>query len=434
MIEASELVVFIIGLISSAFFSGSEAALLSISPDRLDQLIEEGGKKGNALSFLYKKPNEVLTTILIGNNIVNVLTASLTTSIAQRTFKSDVIAISVFIATMLILIFGEIIPKTFARTHAEKLSFVILKILRVFYFLLWFVVTPFNWIVNQVLGENATLRGRIVTKKDIEFMVSKAEEDKSIDSKQLDLLTSILEFPKIKVKEIMVPRNKVKTVGFNSTYSEIIEYIKEDNHSRYPVIDGDLDKTIGFLHVKDLAFVQNRNDDQFNIEQFLKPPFFVYEHMRIQSVFEHMNRKKVHLALIKDENGVIVGIITLEDIVEEIVGEIHDEHDDENDMIDKGVEQSLEEAEGITVESTINLRDLYTEYDLKIPSSDNYSTLNGFILEMMGNRFPQEGKMLVWGGYTFELVRVENHEIKDVKINQNNTSTPNNKNDSPLSP
>jgi putative hemolysin len=133
--------------------------------------------------------------------------------------------------------------------------------------------------------------------------------------------------------------------------------------------------------------------------------------MKIQAVFDHMNRKKVHLALVKDENGIIVGMLTLEDIMEEIFGEIQDEHDDEEDEI-----PGVKSEEGVLVPSTISLRDLYNEFDIKIPLNDNYSTVNGFLMEQLGNSFPKKGHLVIWDGYSFEIVRVKNYEIKEVKI------------------
>jgi putative hemolysin len=415
MIETYEIVVLVICFLSSGFFSGSEAVLMSVNIDRARQLIDEGGKVGKALTFMVEKPSELLTTILIGNNVVNVLAASLTTTLAARFFKDDAIGISVGLTTFIILIFGEIIPKTFARTHAEKLSVYVIRILQLLYYLMYPLVSATVWIIERVLGENAELTGRIVTKNDIEYMISKAEKEKTMDSKQLDLLTSILEFPTIKVKDIMVPRSKVTFIKLGTSYDEVVKIVKENTHSRYPVVDGDLDKTIGFIHVRDLALIEDEDIENFNLEKFAKRPFFVYEHMKIQAVFDYMNRKKVHLAMIKDENGLIVGIVTLEDIVEEIVGEIQDEHDREDmEVIEEYASVDLEE--GISVEGTISLRDLYNEYDIKIPLNDNYSTLAGFILEMLGNNFPTQGQIIVWDGLIFELNRVDETEIKEVRI------------------
>lgn len=413
-VDVVELIIFFSGILLSSFFSGAEAALISISAKRVKQLIEEGGSRAQAFEFLAEKPSEILTTILIGNNFVNIFVASLATTIAQRYFQSDAISYSVGITTILILIFGEIIPKTFARNHAERLAVPIIRILQAIYFVLYPIIKIFMFIIKGVLGKNAKLNDRLVTKDDIEFLVNEAERDRSIDSKQIDLLNSILEFPTIKVKDIMVPRTKVNAFKKEATLEEVLEMVKEERHSRYPVYDEDLDHTLGFLHIKDLSFISNAERENFDVSKHVNPPFFVYEHMKIQAVFDHMNRKKVHLALVKDENGIVVGIVTLEDIMEEIFGEIQDEHDDEEDGIPEASHDPL--SGGLIMSSSINLRDLSSEYEIEIPLNENYSTLNGFLLEMLGNSFPAEGNILFWEGYKFTLIKVKNYQIKKVKI------------------
>lgn len=406
-----EILVLCISLGFSAFFSGAEAALLSLPHEKAKQIAEEHGLDSKAMKHWIEKPNDILTTLLVGNNFVNILIAALSTSIAQRYLSNDALAISVGVTTVMILLFGEIAPKTVARGKAEKIAPFCVMVLIAFYYVLYPIVKVFMKIIQIVLGKNAYVTSRIVTKDDIEIMVEMAEEEKSMDSKQIDLLTSILEFPSIKVKDIMVPRTSIEAIKKESNFDEIIKLVREVAHSRYPVYTDDLDEVLGFLHVKDLAFVNPDERKVFDVTKYLKPPFFVYEHMKIQAVFDHMNRKKVHLALVKDENGIVVGMLTLEDIMEEIFGEIQDEHDDEEDGI-----PGVESEEGVLVPSTISLRDLYNEFDIKIPLNDNYSTLNGFLMEQLGNSFPKKGHMIIWDGYSFELVRVKNYEIKEVKI------------------
>ncbi len=406
-----EILVLVVSLVLSAFFSGAEAALLSLPHEKAKQISEEHGYDSWSMKQWLDKPNEFLTTILVGNNFVNILIASLSASITQRFFDNEALAISVGITTVMILLFGEIAPKTFARGRAEKISPFCVMILYGVYLALYPIVKVFMKIIKLVLGENANVRSRVVTKDDIEVMVEMAEEEKTIDSKQIDLLNSILEFPSIKVKDIMVPRTSIEALRKDAKFENIIQLVREVAHSRYPVYQEDLDEVLGFLHVKDLAFVNENERINFDVTKYLKPPFFVYEHMKIQAVFDHMNRKKVHLALVKDENGIVVGMLTLEDIMEEIFGEIQDEHDDEEDEI-----PGVKSEEGILVPSTISLRDLYNEYDVKIPLNDNYSTLNGFLMEQLGNSFPKKGHLIIWDGFSFELVRVKNYEIKDVKI------------------
>lgn len=412
MYQTAELISLVACFILSGFFSGSEAIILSIGVDRATQLIEEGGVRAKLLKFMVDKPNELLNTILIGNNVVNILASALVTTISARVFENEAIGYSVGITTIIILIFGEIIPKTAARTHAESLATPVLFILKALYICLWPIINSMVFLIETVLGQNAEIHGRVITKNDIEFMVNKAEKENTMDSKQIDLLNSVMEFPTIKVKDIMIQRSKVKYISKECGYSGALDLVREDTHSRYPVCDGSLDNTIGFLHVKDLALVEDI--DAFKIEEHLKAPFFVYEHMKIQAVFDHMNRKKVHLALVKDENGLVVGIVTLEDIVEEILGDIVDEHDDEEEA--PYAEEDLDLEKGVEVEGSISIRDLYSDFDLEIPLNDNFSTLAGFILDILGNSFPEQGQMIVWEGYSFELIKVDDFEIRMIRI------------------
>jgi putative hemolysin len=406
-----EILVLVISLLLSAFFSGSEAALMSLPHEKAKQIAEEHGLDSWAMKSWLQMPNDILTTILVGNNFVNILIAALSTNIAERYLSNDALAISVGVTTLMILLFGEIAPKTFGRGNAEKFAPTCILLLIGFYYTMWPIVKAFTKIIQIVLGKNATVRSRAVTKDDIEVMVEMAEETRTMDSKQIDLLNSILEFPSIKTKDIMVPRIQIESLRKNASFNDVIKMVREVAHSRYPVYDEDLDDILGFLHVKDLAFMGLEEQKNFDITKYIKPPFFVYEHMKIQAVFDHMNRKKVHLALVKDENGLVVGMLTLEDIMEEIFGEIQDEHDDEADLI-----PGIESAEGVLVPATISLRDLYNEYDIEIPLNDNYSTLNGFLMEQLGNNFPKKGHLIIWDGFSFELVRVKNSEIKEVKI------------------
>ena len=179
MFETYEAIGLIVCFIASGFFSGSEAVILSLGIDRARQIMEEGGPRGKAMAFLIKRPSEVLSTILVGNNIVNILAASLITTITGRYFESDAIGISVGITTFIILVFGEIIPKTFARVHAERLAYFVLWILKTNYFILFPVVKLITWMAKRILGENAEITGRMVTKDDIEYMVERAEVQKN---------------------------------------------------------------------------------------------------------------------------------------------------------------------------------------------------------------------------------------------------------------
>ena len=388
--------------------------MLSIGADRARQLIEEGGPKGKAMAFMILRPSELLSTILVGNSIASILAGSLTTSLTTAYTGSHIVGLALGATTIIIIIFGEILPKTIGRNHAERFSVIAIRSLQILFYLLYPVIKSIVWFINTILGDNAEVTGRMVTKDDIEFMINRAEKEKTMDSKQIDLLSSILEFPMIKVKDIMISRTRVNYIQAKWSFLEMMAYARETGNSRYPVCNGELENIVGFLHVKDLAFVSDEEKANFKIEKLLKPPFFVYEHMKIQGVFDHMNRKKVHLALVKDENGTVVGIITLEDIIEEIFGEINDEHDDVEEREKNLAEANLED--GIVVDGDISLRELHSDYDIKIPLNDNYSSLSGFLLDMLGNTFPELGQIIVWDGLSFDLEQVENHVIKQVRI------------------
>ncbi|MFN8370144.1 MAG: hemolysin family protein [Bacteriovoracaceae bacterium] len=425
MTISNEFILLIFCFVSSAFFSGAEACLLAIPIDRINQLKDEDKKKAKYFNFLLKYSSDLLTTILVGNTFVNIAAAGITSNMAQRYFENEALAISTGITTFVVLIFGEILPKNFARAQAEKYILFSVKALRIVYFLLFPIIYIFTALLRGLLGEKIKVIGRIVTRDDIEYMVSKAEEESTIDSKQLNLLSSILEFPTIKVKDIMVPRNKVEVININSNVEEVVSFVKKHNYSRYPVVQNDLDSTIGFLHVKDLSFYAIEEKKNFKLKNIVKIPFFVYEHMKIQTVFDHMNRKKVHLALVKDENGLVVGIITLEDILEEIFGEIHDEHDDEQiKELNEGLYSNLSSKDSFTLNADYTLRDLDADYQIDIPPSDNYSTLNGFLLSLLGDSFPKKGQIIIWEGFSFELLDVAETTINLVKIKKLNIVAP----------
>lgn len=385
--------------------------------NRAGQIIEQnkGDLNTKAMTFVVSRPNELLATILVGNNIVNILASSLTTVMATRIMQNNAVGAATGIVTIIILIFGEAIPKSFARTHADKLSVTIILILRFLYYSLYPIIRFLVWIIHTVLGDNARPSGRSLTRGDLEYMINRAEREKTIDPKQLDLLSSILQYPRIKVKDVMVSRLEIKWLNSNATFDEVMDRVRDKICGRYPVCEGTLDKTVGILHVKDLVLVRGALKQDFQLKKLLKPPFFIYEHMKIPAVFDYMNRKKTHMALVKDESGLVVGLVTLEDIIEEVMGEIHDEHDHH-----VPAEDVMENRKGIVLEGGTTLRELYNEYDIEIPLNDNYSTISGFVLDMMGNNFPEEGQIIAWKGLIFEVCKIKDSNIESVRIRDAN--------------
>lgn len=424
-VSGTELAIIGLCLIASGFYSGSESVLLSVGVERAKRIIDDGGPAAKTMKFMIDKPSELLTTILVGNNIVNIILSTMVTVVTTRYFGSQQLGIAVGISTVAILLFGEIIPKTFGMANAEKISIPAIRFLQINYYTLFPIVHLMAFITKKVLGESAIIRTKLITKRDLEYMVSKAGREKSIDAKQLDMLSNILEFPTIKVRDIMIPRQEIKYVQADWNYGELLDYVKVNVHSRFPVCEENLENCIGFLHTKDILTLAETQTENFKARSIVKSPFFVYENMKIQMVFESMNRKKLHLALVKDESGLVVGVITIEDIIEEILGEIHDEYDlDEEDIaLEKG-------QKGTLVHGSLSIRDLYSEYDIELPTSPNYSTLAGFLLEMIGNNFPKKGQIVVYESHIFEIYKVENYFIEKVRIRKLVGDSSNNGSDS----
>ncbi|MFI5391603.1 MAG: CNNM domain-containing protein, partial [Bacteriovoracales bacterium] len=280
-------------LTASGFYSGSESVLLSVGVDRARRIIDEGGPAAKTMRFMIDKPSELLTTILVGNNLVNIVLSTMVTVVTTRYFGDTHLGIAVAISTSAILLFGEIIPKTFGMANAERISVPAIKFLQLNYYTLFPIVHLMSWVTKKLLGESAIIRAKLITKRDLEYMVSKAGREKTIDSKQLDMLSNILEYPTIKVKDIMIPRQEIKYVQADWKYDELLDYVKLNVHSRFPVCEENLDKCIGFLHTKALLTLEENLMANFTAKDIVKEPFFVFENMKIQMVFEAMNRKKL---------------------------------------------------------------------------------------------------------------------------------------------
>ena len=391
---------------------------MSLDLNRAGQIVEQNKDDllTKAMNFVVSRPNELLATILVGNNIANILASSITTVMVTRIVQNNAVGVATGIVTLVILIFGEAIPKSFARSHAEKLSLWVILILRGLYYALYPLIRLLVWIIHTVLGDKARPSRRSLTRGDLEYMINLAEREKSINPKQLNLLTSVLQFPRIKVKDIMVSRPDIKWISSSASFDEVMEQVRDKICGRYPVCEGTLDKPVGIFHVKDLVLVRGALKKDFELKKLLKPNFFIYEHMKITAVFDYMNRKKTHMALVKDENGLVVGLVTLEDIIEEVMGEIYDEHD-----LNAPSEKSTPvEEKGVVLEGGTTLRELYNEYDIEIPLNDNYSTISGFILDMMGNNFPEEGQIVAWKGLVFEVCKIKDSNIESVRIRSAN--------------
>jgi putative hemolysin len=406
-----EIILIIFSLIMSAFFSGSETALTSITPTRTMQLINENTKSAKYLKLWFTSPGKILTTILIGNNLVNILATALATSIAERIFSNNGIAIAVGIMTFLILTFSEIFPKIFARQNAIKLSVFLLRFLVIFYYIFYPITTMFVYLSEKVFkstGLSHSRRGPLVTLKDLDFFISLAQKEGSLTGSKGMYLQAVSEFSELKVKNIMIPKNKVSTIELNIEAKELIKKINKEMFTRYPVINNK-GTFVGILHVKDFLINIEQCKNTGFIGSILKPVFWTNEYMKIDHVLEQMKRKKNQMFLVKDEYNHFAGIITMEDILEELVGEIEDEHDKE-----EVIETS--DKDTFIIFGDESLHDINDKYNLQIPEDKDFQTFNGYLLEAFNGVLPKEQTIVILDNLKIKILKNKDKNVYKTEV------------------
>ena len=382
--DATQLIILFILLLLSAFFSSAETALTTVNKIRMRTLADEGSKRARTVLAITDDSGKMLSAILIGNNIVNLSAASLTTSLAYS-FGGSMVAIASGILTILILLFGEITPKTMATIHSEKMSLLYAPIISMF----MKIMTPAIFIINGLsigvlfllrVDPNAT--NNVMTETELRTIVDVSHEDGVIESDEREMINNVFDLGDARAKDVMVPRVHVTFADVNSTYDELIDIFREDKFTRLPVFRDTTDNVVGTINMKDLLLYDNTKG--FQIQDILREAYFTYEYKNISELSVEMRKASFNIAIVLDEYGETAGLITLEDILEEIVGEIHDEYDEnEEDFI-----QEIDEREYI-VEGSTNLDDLNDRLDLDL-NSEEYDSLGGFIIERL-DRLPEPG-------------------------------------------
>lgn len=382
--DVTQLIILFVLLLLSAFFSSAETALTTVNRIRIRTLAEEGSKRADTVLAITDDSGKMLSAILIGNNIVNLSAASLTTSLAYS-FGGSMVAIASGILTVLILLFGEITPKTMATIHAEKMALIYAPVISIF----MKIMTPAIFIINGLsigvlflLRVDPNAKNNIMTENELRTIVDVSHEDGVIESDERQMINNVFDLGDARAKDVMVPRVHVTFADIDSTYEELIEIFREDKYTRLPVFKDTTDNVVGTINMKDLLLYDNTNG--FHIKDILREAYFTYEYKSISELLVEMRQASFNIAIVLDEYGETAGLITLEDILEEIVGEIHDEYDEnEEDFI-----QEIDEREYI-VEGSTNLDDLNDRLELNL-SSEEYDSLGGFIIERL-DRLPEEG-------------------------------------------
>ena len=386
--DATQLIILLILLLLSAFFSSAETALTTVNKIRIRSLADEGSKCAKTVLEITDNSGKMLSAILIGNNIVNLSAASLTTSLAYS-FGGSMVAIASAVLTVAILLFGEITPKTMATIHAERMALIYAPVIRIF----MKVMTPAIFIINGMsMGVLFLLRvdpkagKRAMTENELRTIVDVSHEDGVIESDEKEMIYNVFDLGDARAKDVIVPRVHVTFADAQSTYNELIELFREDKFTRLPVFEETTDNVIGTINMKDLLLFDNTKE--FHVRDILREAYFTYEYKSISELLVEMRQASFNIAIVLDEYGETAGLITLEDILEEIVGEIHDEYDEnEEDFV-----KEVGEREYI-IEGSMNLDDLNDRLDLNLQSED-YDSLGGFIIEHL-DRLPETGDSIV---------------------------------------
>ena len=386
--DATQLIILLILLLLSAFFSSAETALTTVNKIRIRSLADEGSKCAKTVLEITDNSGKMLSAILIGNNIVNLSAASLTTSLAYS-FGGSMVAIASAVLTVAILLFGEITPKTMATIHAERMALIYAPVIRIF----MKVMTPAIFIINGMsMGVLFLLRvdpkagKRAMTENELRTIVDVSHEDGVIESDEKEMIYNVFDLGDARAKDVMVPRVHVTFADAQSTYNELIELFREDKFTRLPVFEETTDNVIGTINMKDLLLFDNTKE--FHVRDILREAYFTYEYKSISELLVEMRQASFNIAIVLDEYGETAGLMTLEDILEEIVGEIHDEYDEnEEDFV-----KEVGEREYI-IEGSMNLDDLNDRLDLNLQSED-YDSLGGFIIEHL-DRLPETGDSIV---------------------------------------
>ena len=409
--DTYQIIILLILLALSAFFSSNETALMSVNKIRLRSLADEGNKRAAmALDILENQTPKLLSAILIGNNIVNISASSLATTLAYS-FGGYMVSIVTVILTVLILIFGEITPKNYATINAERLT---LRYIPVFKFLMT-IMTPVIFIINlfsrgvmRLMRVDPDAASKAMTEEELRTIVDVSHEDGVIESDEKEMIYNVFDLGDATAKDIMVPRVHVTFADVESTYDELIEIFREDKFTRLPVYKDSQNNIVGIINMKDLLLYDK--NEEFVIDRFLRKPHFTYETKSISDLLVEMKDSTFNIAIVLDEYGDMAGLITLEDILEEIVGEIHDEYDEKEDEL----VQKISDREYI-IEGSMHLDDVNDHLNTELDSED-YDSLGGFIIEHL-DRLPVAGDEVVTDdGIRLVVEKLDKNRIEKVHV------------------
>lgn len=409
-------IVFILLIVLSIFFSSGETALTSLSKFDIKELLRKKSKKAGPLKFWLERPNRLLTAILIGNNFVNICASILATLLAINISKyfhlkqTLVVGLTAGLVTIIVLVFGEITPKTFAKQNAKRVSLFFIRPLLVFAKVISPIIKVLVTIANlftRMLGGKTSPEIPIFTEDEIRTIIDISEEEGTIEKEEREMLKDVLEFGDTIVREVMVPRIDMHCIDINTTSEKIINEAIKFGHSRFPVYRDNLDDVVGVLYSKDILRTLGKNE-LLSIENLMRQCVFVPETKKISGLLKEFRNGKMHLAVVVDEYGVTSGLITIEDLLEEITGEIKDEYDVEEENIKQMKDGS------IIVSAKENLDKVAEVVELELPS-ENFDSIGGLVIDLFG-RIPKKGEEIIYKNLKFIVEDANRKRIIKIKI------------------
>ena len=414
------IVLLIVLILLSGFFSASETALTSFRSTNLEKFEEsKEGKKIELLKKWLKNPNEMLTGLLVGNNVVNILASSIATVVTINIMggtSSSSVAIATVGMTVILLIFGEITPKIIAKNYSVQIAGVVIRII----YLLALVLKPIIKILMfiskflaRLLGIDLKDQVIMVTAEDIKSLVNVGEAEGIIEEEEKEMIHSIVGFSETTAKEVMTPRTSMLAFEGDETLDEVWDEIIENGFSRIPVYEETIDNIIGVFYVKDVLSIVKKGETNVPIKNFVRPGYFVPETKSITEILQDFRKMKVHIALILDEYGGIVGLVTIEDLIEEITGEIRDEFDHEEDEFIHKIDENTYEVDGM-----LDIETLDKELNIKLPESEDYESLGGLIITELGRVAVVNDEITV-SGVKLKVLEVEKMRVAKVLIEVN---------------
>lgn len=375
-------------------------------------MVESNVKHAKTVRHLIENPNKLLSTILIGNNLVNILASSIATSLSIEFFGNTGVGIATGIVTFLVLIFGEITPKSMAVHNAEKLALSVAPSIR----LLTVIFTPVTFLLLKITSGIARLLGStdaepkpFVTQEEFLTMVNVGHEEGVWEEEEKEMLENVIDFRESQVRTIMTPRPDIAFIYLDTTYEELKNIFKEEAYSRIPVCDESIDKVVGFIHVRDFA-TMDFDKNNFDIQTLIHKPYFTYELQNVTKLLQSMRQEHVHMAIVLDEYGGTAGLVTIEDLIEEIIGEIEDEYDEMDTEIRK-----ISETEYI-IEGSTNIEDVNDYFGFNL-SDEDFDSLGGFLYGEF-DRVPEENESIYYENLVFTIQKMDKNRIElvDLKI------------------